>query len=106
MVATEDTTPATGVADAGANAHLSTDGLAAALTQFEISLIRCHEAFASWAFELQKHASGIRLSFPDIALLHCVRLRGGATTLAEMLMFLHRHDLAAVHGGRRKLEAQ
>ena len=42
------------------------------------------------------HIEGaINLSFPDIALLHCVRLRGGATTLAEMLMFLHRHDLAA-----------
>ena len=106
MVATENSTPATAVADAGTNAHLSTDGLAAALTQFEISLIRCHEAFSSWAFELQKHASGIRLSFPDIALLHCVRLRGGATTLAEMLMFLHRHDLAAVQYGLRKLEAQ
>lgn len=106
MAAPEDSVPAAGTADAGIEAYLSSDGLAAALTQLEISVIRCHEAFSSWAFELQKHVSDVRLSFPDMALLHCVRLRGGATTLAEMLMFLHRHDLAAVQYGLRKLEMQ
>jgi predicted MarR family transcription regulator len=44
------------------------------------------------------------MSFQEAALLHCVRLRGGTTTLAEMLIFLHRHDLASVNYSLRKLE--
>lgn len=84
--------------------HMSTDGLSAALVRIELGLMRMHEAFSSWALELQKHVSGYQMSFQEAALLHCVRLRGGTTTLAEMLIFLHRHDLASVNYSLRKLE--
>lgn len=84
--------------------HMSTDGLSAALVRLELGLMRMHEAFSSWALELQKHVSGHQMSFQEAALLHCVRLRGGTTTLAEMLIFLHRHDLASVNYSLRKLE--
>jgi predicted MarR family transcription regulator len=84
--------------------HMSADGLSAALVRFELGLMRMHEAFSSWALELQKHVSGYQMSFQEAALLHCVRLRGGTTTHAEMLIFLHRHDLAAVNYSLRKLE--
>lgn len=84
--------------------HMSTDGLSAALVRIELGLMRMHEAFSSWALELQKHVSGYQMSFQEAALLHCVRLRGGTTTIAEMLIFLHRHDLASVNYSLRKLE--
>jgi predicted MarR family transcription regulator len=83
---------------------MSADGLSAALVRLELGLMRIHEAFSSWALELQKHVSGYQMSFQEAALLHCVRLRGGTTTIAEMLIFLHRHDLAAVNYSLRKLE--
>jgi predicted MarR family transcription regulator len=84
--------------------YMSFDALAASLTRFEMGIMRLYEAFSSWALELQKYVSGYQLSFQECALLHCVRLRGGSTTLAEMMMFLHRHDLAAINYSLRKLE--
>lgn len=88
----------------GQDRYMSFDALAASLTRFEIGIMRLYEAFSSWALELQKYVSGYQLSFQECALLHCVRLRGGSTTLAEMMMFLHRHDLAAINYSLRKLE--
>lgn len=84
--------------------YMSSDPLSASLTRIEIALMRVYGAFASWALELQKCVSGKQMSFQEIALLHCVRLRGGTTTLAEMMIFLHRHDLAAINYSLRKLE--
>lgn len=86
--------------------YMSQDALAGSLTRFELGLMRLSEAFASWALELQKCVSGEKMSFQEVSLLHCVRLRGGSTTLAEMMIFLHRHDLAAINYSLRKLEAQ
>jgi predicted MarR family transcription regulator len=84
--------------------YMSADSMAAALTRIEMSLMRLYGAFSSWALELQKYVSGKQMSFQEVALLHCVRLRGGTTTLAEMMIFLHRHDLAAINYSLRKLE--
>lgn len=84
--------------------HMQVDPLAASLTRMELGLMRLYEAFSSWALELQKYASGYQLSFPETAILHCVRLRGGTTTLAEMMIFMHRHDLAAINYSLRRLE--
>ena len=84
--------------------YMSVDTLAGSLTRFELGVVRLYEAFSSWALELQKYVSGHQVSFQEVALLHCVRLRGGSTTLAEMMMFLHRHDLAAINYSLRKLE--
>lgn len=83
---------------------MSVDPLSASLTRMELGLMRLYEAFSSWALELQKYVSGYQLSFPETALLHCVRLRGGTTTLAEMMIFMHRHDLAAINYSLRRLE--
>jgi predicted MarR family transcription regulator len=83
--------------------YMSADALSASLTRMEMGLMRLYEAFSSWALELQKFVSGEQMSFQEVALLHCVRLRGGSTTLAEMMIFLHRHDLAAINYSLRKL---
>jgi predicted MarR family transcription regulator len=84
--------------------YMSLDPMSASLTRFELALMRVYQAFASWALELQKYVSGEQFSFQEVALLHCVRLRGGTTTLAEMMLFLHRQDLAALNYSLRKLE--
>ncbi|MCZ8131151.1 MAG: winged helix DNA-binding protein [Steroidobacteraceae bacterium] len=110
-----DTTLRTGVAPEARSAgqgtgaacrdqYMSTEPLTSSLTRFELGIVRVYEAFSSWALELQKYVSGHQVSFQEVALLHCVRLRGGVTTLAEMMMFLHRHDLAAINYSLRKLE--
>lgn len=84
--------------------HLAADAHAAALTRLELGVMRAQEAFASWAVELNKHVAGETLSYQDVALLHSVRLRGGSPSLTDMLIFLHRHDLAALQYSFRKLE--
>lgn len=84
--------------------YMSLDPMSASLTRFELALMRVYQAFGSWALELQKYVSGEQFSFQEVALLHCVRLRGGTTTLAEMMLFLHRQDLAALNYSLRKLE--
>jgi predicted MarR family transcription regulator len=86
--------------------YMSQDAMAAVLTRLELGITRLSEAFASWALELQKHVSGKQLSFQEVSLLHCTRLRGGTTTLAEMMIFQHRHDIAAINYSLRKLEHQ
>jgi predicted MarR family transcription regulator len=84
--------------------YLSPNTTAAALTRLELALMRSAAAFTRWAPELHKFATGEQLTFQEAAIMHCIRLRGGSTTLAEMLIFLHRHDLAAVQYSLRKLE--
>lgn len=84
--------------------HLAQDSTAAALTRLEMAIVRSSAAFARWAPELHKLISGSQVSFQDAAILHCIRLRGGSTTLAEMMLFLNRNDLAAVQYSLRKLE--
>lgn len=84
--------------------YMSSDPLSASLTRFELAFLRLHGAFAGWAMELQKFVSGSQLSFQEAMLLHCVRLRGGTTTIAEMMLYLHRNDLAAISYNLRKLE--
>ena len=84
--------------------HLAHDGCAATLTRLELGVMRIQEAFASWVVELHKHSKGPQLSFQDIALLHCVRLRDGTPSLGEMLIFQHRHDLSSLQYGFKKLE--
>lgn len=83
---------------------MSADAMSASLTRMELGLLRVYQAFSSWAVELQKYVSGEQFTFQEVALLHCVRLRGGTTTLAEMMLFLHRQDLAAINYSLRKLE--
>jgi predicted MarR family transcription regulator len=84
--------------------YMSRDAISAALTRLELGVVRAHEALASWGTELHKHVSGEQLSWQETAVLHCVRMRGSNPTLAEMLLFLHRHDLAALQYCLKKLE--
>jgi predicted MarR family transcription regulator len=84
--------------------YLSPNSTAATLTRLELALMRSAASFTRWVPELHKFATGEQLTFQDAAIMHCIRLRGGSTTLAEMLIFLHRHDLAAVQYSLRKLE--
>jgi predicted MarR family transcription regulator len=69
-----------------------------------MGVMRAHEALASWAVEAHKHLGDQPLDWQEAAVLHCVRLRGENPTLAELLLFLHRHDLAALQYCLRKLE--
>lgn len=85
-------------------AHLAADSRAAALTRLELALMRSYEALSGSALEIHKQIGGPPLSWQDVALLHSVRLRGGSPTLTDMLVFLHRHDLAALQYSFRKLE--
>jgi predicted MarR family transcription regulator len=89
----------------GIACHLAGDAQAAALTRLELGVMRIQEAFGSWVVEVHKQARGPQLSYQDISLLHCVRLRGGTPTLGEMLTFQHRHDLSSLQYGFKKLEA-
>lgn len=84
--------------------HFAQDAESAALARLEMGLMRATEAFTNWAVELHRKSSGVHLAFQDIALLHSVRLRGGTPSLSEMLLFMHRHDLAALQYSFRKLE--
>lgn len=84
--------------------YLSSNSVAATLTRLELALLRSAAAFTRWVPELHKFVSGEQLTFQEAAIMHCIRLRGGSTTLAEMLIFLHRHDLASVQYSLRKLE--
>jgi predicted MarR family transcription regulator len=84
--------------------YLAQDDLAATLTRLEMAMIRSTAAFSRWAPELHKLVTGDQLGMQDTAVLHCIRLRGGSTTLAEMMMFLNRHDLASIQYSLRKLE--
>lgn len=87
-----------------AQAHFAEDEKAAALARLEMGLMRATEAFTNWVVELHRRSAGFPLSFQDIALLHSVCLRGGTPSLSEMLLFMHRHDLAALQYSFRKLE--
>lgn len=92
-------------ADGAGECHLATDRGGASLTRLELGFMRVHEGFSSWVVELHKHVRGPQLGFEDIALLHAIRLRGGAATLGEMLIFQHRHDLSSIQYSVKKLQA-
>lgn len=97
--------PVASPADSTAGAsHLAATSRAAALTRLELALLRCYEAHCGSALEIHKNIGGPPLGWLDLALLHSVRLRGGTPTLTDMLVFLHRHDLAALQYSLRKLE--
>lgn len=84
--------------------YLSEDEMTAAITRLELGVMRAQEAMAGWGVELHKHVGGGQLSWGEVSLLHSVRLRGANPTLAELLTFLHRKDLAALQYSLRKLE--
>lgn len=77
---------------------------AAQLTRIELAMIRVIESFARWVVELHKvGCGGDQLSYEDIAVLHCVRMRGPTPSLSEVLLFLNRHDVANLQYSLRKL---
>ncbi len=90
--------------DPPARGYMSATTLAGDLTRLEMGMIRANEALASWAVEAHKQLGDEQLDWQETAVLHCVRLRGENPTLAELLVFLHRHDLAALQYCLRKLE--
>lgn len=93
-----------GAGATAADRYLSEDEMTAAITRLELGVMRAQEAMAGWGVELHKHVGGGQLSWGEVALLHSVRLRGTNPTLAELLTFLHRRDLAALQYSLRKLE--
>ncbi|WP_187276326.1 winged helix DNA-binding protein [Parahaliea maris] len=84
--------------------YMSSSELAAELTRVELAIIRTIEAFSRWSTVLQKSASGSPLSYRSVALLHSIRMCGGAQNLSELLMFLNRNDVSTLQYSLKKLE--
>jgi predicted MarR family transcription regulator len=78
----------------------------AGLTRLELAMLRAQEGFERWAVEVNGRATGVQLSFAELALLNCLRMRGRTPSLAEMLLFLNRQDVPNIQYCLRKLEAQ
>lgn len=74
------------------------------LTRAELAMIRALEAFSRWAYFLHKSVSGTPLGAQDVALLHSIRMRGGAQNLSELLLFLNRNDVSTIQYSLRKIE--
>ena len=77
---------------------------ASTLTRAELAMIRALEAFSRWVVYLNKAVSTHALSYPDICLLHSIRMRDGAQNLSELMMFLNRKDVSSIQYSLRKLE--
>jgi predicted MarR family transcription regulator len=84
--------------------YMTTGPQASALTRMELAMIRAMEAFGRWSIFLHKAVSGTGFSMQDIALLHSIRMRGGAQNLSELLLFLNRNDVSTIQYSLRKLE--
>lgn len=76
----------------------------AAITRAELAMIRALEAFQRWTYFLHKSVSGSALSAADVWLLHSIRMRGGAQSLSELLLFLNRSDVSTIQYSLRKIE--
>jgi predicted MarR family transcription regulator len=84
--------------------YMSTSPEAAALTRAELAMIRANEAFARWIVLLHRCVDGTSLGWQDVALLHVIRMCGGAQNLSELLLFLNRNDVSTIQYSLRKLE--
>jgi predicted MarR family transcription regulator len=84
--------------------YMTNETYAATLTRLELAMIRTMEAFNRWTVFLSKAVGNISLSFLDIAVLHSIRMRGGAQNLSELLLFLNRNDVSTLQYSLRKLE--
>jgi len=78
---------------------------ATALTRLELAILRVYEAFGRWAVELHKLGEDVAspVGFNDIALLHCIRMRGHDPSVSELLHFMNRHDIANIQYSIKKL---
>jgi predicted MarR family transcription regulator len=77
----------------------------AAVTRLELALLRTNESFTRWNMEGHNGLVHRSLHYPDIALLHGIRMRGSRTTLFELMHFFGRHDASNVQYSLKKLEA-
>lgn len=84
--------------------YMTATQTSAAVTRAELAMVRAVEAFQRWCFFLHKTVHGPGLSAPDIWLLHSIRMRGGAQSLSELLMFLNRSDVSTIQYSLRKIE--
>lgn len=76
----------------------------AQLTRAELAMIRAVQAFDRWCTFLHSSTCDVRLNAQDIALLHSIRMRGGAQNLSELLLFLNRNDVSTIQYSLRKIE--
>lgn len=84
--------------------YMSNSAEAGALTRAELAMIRANEAFARWIVLLHRAADGSSLGWQDVALLHSIRMCGGAQNLSDLLLFLNRNDVSTIQYSLRKLE--
>ena len=84
--------------------YMTASDASSSLTRAELAMMRAHEAFERWGYFLHKSVSGKALGRQDVALLHSIRMRGGAQNLSELLLFLNRNDVSTIQYSLRKIE--
>ncbi len=87
-----------------ADKYMTDSSTTSVLTRTELAMVRAAEAFTRWVTVLNNEVGPAGLSYPDIALLHSIRMHGGARNLSELLMFLNRKDVSTIQYALRKLE--
>ncbi len=84
--------------------YMTLSDQAAALTRAELAILRSSGAFARWIVLLHRAVSGTSLGWQDVALLHSIRMCGGAQNLSELLLLLNRNDVSTIQYSLKKLE--
>jgi predicted MarR family transcription regulator len=73
------------------------------LLELELASVRASAAFATWIAEIHSRSGGPPLSGREIVLLHCLRAREGAQTLAELRRFVNVRDVPRLHASLARL---
>jgi predicted MarR family transcription regulator len=84
--------------------YMAASAESSALTRAELAMIRANEAFARWIVLLHRAVDGTSIGWQEVALLHAIRMCGGAQNLSELLLFLNRNDVSTIQYSLRKLE--
>ena len=85
--------------------HLADTPHEISVTELEYSLFRVYEAFLRWQSECLAAVSGKRLSGPDNAVLHVIRMNDRSKAITEIARLLNRDDIANLQYSIRKLLA-
>lgn len=84
--------------------HLARNPSELRVTEFEYAMLRVHEAFARWVQSVFDIVSETDLSFPEITILHVIRMRRRPKTATQIARIINREDIANVQYVLRKLE--
>lgn len=83
--------------------HLGRDAHEAATTDFEWSLMRFQQAFERYVMQLAAVTGMHELSFPEVVILHVIRMQDRPKTAAVIARQLNRDDIPNIQYSLRKL---